>query len=83
VKIMCRVLGVSSTGYYVWLHRQEQPAGPRERANVNLSDAIWTVFRRSRGTYASPRIQAEVVQSCMSCSRKRVAPSNEVAWHPS
>jgi transposase InsO family protein len=73
VKIMCRVLGVSSSGYYAWLHRQEQPAGPREQANAHLSDAIWTVFRRSRGTYGSPRIHAEVVQSGMPCSRKRVA----------
>jgi transposase InsO family protein len=77
VKIMCRVLDVSRGGYYAWLRRQEQgqgqPPGKREAANRQLSDHIWTVFRRSRGTYGSPRIHADLREQGIACSRKRVA----------
>lgn len=73
VKIMCRVLQISQSGYYVWLRRQAQPPSQRETANRQLSDQIWTVFRRSRGTYGSPRIHAELQAGGVACSRNRVA----------
>lgn len=73
VKIMSRVLSVSQGGYYAWLRRQEQPPSPREAANQQLSDHIWTVFHRSRGTYGSPRIHAELQAGGIECSRNRVA----------
>lgn len=70
---MCKVLDVSRGGYYGWLRRQEQPPGKRETANRQLSDQIWAVFRRSRGTYGSPRIHAELRAGGVACSRNRVA----------
>ena len=75
MKIMCRVLGVSYSGYHTWLRRQEpgQLPSQREAANQQLSEQIWTVFRRSRGTYGSPRIHAELRATGWECSRNRVA----------
>ena len=73
MKIMCRVLHVSQGGYYAWLRRQQEPPRPREGANQQLSDQIQTVFRRSRGTYGSPRIHAELRAKGWACSRNRVA----------
>ena len=70
---MCRVLKVSCGGYYAWLRRQKQPPGERETANQQLSEQVWTVFRRSRGTYGSPRIHAELRATGWACSRNRVA----------
>lgn len=70
---MCRVLTVSQGGYYAWLRRKEQPPSRRETANQQLSEQIQTVFRRSRGTYGSPRIHAELRASGVECSRNRVA----------
>jgi putative transposase len=70
---MCRVLNVSRGGYYAWLCRQEQPPGKQEAANRQLADSIRVAFRRSRGTYGSPRIHADLREQGIVCSRKRVA----------
>ena len=75
VKIMCRALDVSQGGYYAWLRRlrPSQPPSSRETANRQLSEQIWTVFQRSRGTYGSARIHAELRATGWACSRNRVA----------
>lgn len=70
---MCRVLHVSQGGYYTWLHRQDKPPAPREIVNRRLSEQIWAVYQRSRGTYGSPRIHAELLATGWTCSRNRVA----------
>lgn len=73
VKIMCRVLGVSRGGYYNWVKHQEQPPSGREMANQQLTAAIQTAFKKSRGTYGAPRIYTELKESGMVCSLNRVA----------
>jgi putative transposase len=49
LKIMCRVLGVSRGGYYNWVKRQAGPPSRREMANQQLTAAIHTTFKKSRG----------------------------------
>ena len=70
VKRMCRVLGVSQSGYYAWRNR-----GPSQRvqANENLLVRIREEYQLSRKTYGSPRIHAALKRKGISCSRKRVA----------
>jgi putative transposase len=70
---MCRVLGVSRGGYYRWVKRQEEPPSRREMANQELTAAIHTTFKRSRGTYGAPRIHAELNSTGTPCSLNRVA----------
>lgn len=70
---MCRVLGVSRSGYYNWVKRQEQPPSTREMANQELTAAIKSTFVRSRNTYGAPRIYAELKSTGMACSVNRVA----------
>jgi transposase InsO family protein len=70
VRLMCRVLRVSSSGYYAW--RKREPS-ERERANEALLPKIQAVYENSRCTYGSPRIQAELQAQGISCSRSRVA----------
>jgi putative transposase len=70
---MCRVLGVSRGGYYRWVKRQEEPPSRREMANQQLTAAIQTTFKRSRGTYGAPRIHAELNSTGTVCSLNRVA----------
>ena len=67
---MCRVLGVSSSGYYAWAKR-----GPSARAisDAALIERIGAVHAASHGTYGSPRVHAELVEGGLSISRKRVA----------
>jgi len=70
VRLMCRVLSVSSSGYYAWRNRKPSE---RERANEALLPEIQAAYENSRCTYGSPRIQAELQARGISCSRSRVA----------
>jgi transposase InsO family protein len=70
VSTMCRVLEVSSSGYYAW--RKRTP-GQRELADRKLLLAIREVHRRSHARYGARRIQAELKAQGHRCSRKRVA----------
>ena len=49
VDLMCRSLGVGSSGFYAWLKR---PESPRRRDNLRLLTEIKAVYRRSRKTMA-------------------------------
>ncbi len=67
---LCRMLGVSRSGYYAW--RGRSPSG-RARFDAVLSEKIETIHRNSRATYGAPRIHAELRALGLRCSRKRVA----------
>jgi len=70
VALSCRVLGVSRAGYYAWRGR---PPAARARADAALTAAIHRIHTKSRGTYGSPRVHAELAQLDQRCGRKRVA----------
>ena len=67
---LCRLLGVSRSGYYAWRRR---PPSARARADQGLSQRIREIHEQSRGTYGAPRIRAELRDAGVACSRKRVA----------
>ena len=67
---MCRVLGLSPSGYYDWLKR---PPSARTRRDVELQGKILLIWGGSRETYGCPRIQAELQAAGERVSRKRVA----------
>lgn len=62
VSRMTRLLGVSRQGYYQHVHRAEHGPGPRERSNAELTERIRHHHERSRRTYGSPRIQADLAE---------------------
>lgn len=66
---MCRMLGVSKTGYWAWRHRPESPRGREDRA---LTTRIHVIHAESRKTYGSPRVHRELRGQGTSISRKRV-----------
>ena len=70
VSSMCRTLGVSNSGYYAWLKCSESP---RCQKNRRLLVEIKAIHQKSRKTYGSPRIHAELNASGHACSRYRVA----------
>jgi hypothetical protein len=70
VATLCRLLGVSRSGYYAW---RKRPPSARARANQELTGHIRAVHEQSRGTYGAPRIWAELRDRGVVCSRKRVA----------
>jgi putative transposase len=70
IATMCRVLGVSPSGYYAW---RQRPLSPRARADVELTAEIQAIHRESRGTYGAPRVHAELGARGVRVGRKRVA----------
>ena len=70
VKLMCKALGVSRSGYYVW---RQRPPSAREMANQVLSEKIETVYYESLETYGSPRIYRELKAQGIACSENRIA----------
>ncbi len=53
VQFMCRMLGVSRSGYYDW---RDRPSSVRNRADAALTERIREIHERSRHTYGSPRV---------------------------
>jgi putative transposase len=71
VRVMCRVLKVSPSGFYSW--RKRAPSR-RAQQDAQLRPLIHTIHRRSRCSYGSPRIRDELADEhrCR-VGRKRVA----------
>jgi len=69
VALVCRMLGVSRSGYYAWKGR---PPSKRNRENDALTGMIREIHERSRRTYGSPRVHAELRALGTRCGRKRV-----------
>jgi putative transposase len=70
IATMCRVLGVSASGYHAWSTRAPSA---RAIANHMLGDRIEAHWRMSRETYGRPRIQADLLDDGIHVSDKRVA----------
>ena len=68
--ILCRVLGVSPSGYRAWARG---PATGRATADAALLAAIRAIHAASRGTYGAPRVHAALRAEGWRVSRKRVA----------
>lgn len=66
---MCRVLGLSTSGYYAWLKR---PPSARSQANSDLVERMKQIHRFSRETYGRPRIYAELRAEGEVVNHKRV-----------
>jgi len=67
---MCRVLGVSASGFYDWF---ERPQSQRRQANAQLLVHIRDSFAASDQTYGSPRILHDLQTAGEICSVNRVA----------
>ena len=70
MRILCRVLEVSRSGYYAW--RARKPSA-RDLEDERLRPKIAEAFKTGRGTYGSPRVRAELVDQGFEIGRKRVA----------
>ena len=69
VRLMCRVLEVSPSGYYAWRSR---PESPRALANLQLVSEIRRLATRHQGRYGSPRMHAALRAEGHRCSLGRV-----------
>lgn len=71
VAVTCRVLAVSTSGYYEW---KDRPLSQRAVADQKLTTLITEIYMASRRSYGSPRIHAELREKHGICvGRKRVS----------
>jgi putative transposase len=70
VAMLCRMLGVSKSGYYAWRGRAPSE---RSRQDALLIEKIREIHSRSRETYGYPRVHAELRSLGVRCGRRRVA----------
>ena len=70
IRLMCRLLKVSSSGYYAWRVR---PEPQRVRYDRKLMRAVRRIHAESDGTYGSPRIYAALKAEGLLGGRSRVA----------
>jgi putative transposase len=70
VATCCRVMKVSTSGFYAW---QANPVSEKEMSDAFLTNTIVDIHRMRRRSYGSPRVHAELrlgQDTC--CSRKRI-----------
>lgn len=70
VAFMCRVLGVTPSGFYAW---RKCPTSKRARRDAGLEPHVRAAFEASHKRYGSPRVHAELRAQGKRVGRKRVA----------
>ena len=80
IDVLCDALDVSRSGYYAWKGR---PASARAKADEQLGVEIVAIHRRSRRTYGSPRVHADLRAKGRRVGKKRVERlMRKTAWQP-
>ena len=67
---MCRVLGVSQSGFFAW---RDRPACHRQRQDMVYLAHVRTAFALSNGSYGSPRMHRDLIDDGHEIGRHRVA----------
>jgi len=70
IATMCRLLGVSPSGYYAWAKRKPSR---RAQADAIVLSHIRAAHAASHGTYGAPRILVDLREKGIRVGRKRVA----------
>ena len=72
VRMMCRLLQVSHSGYYAWRIR---PESQRAKTDRELTELIRQIHADSDGVYGAAKITAELNEQGYRCGRHKVAGS--------
>jgi len=70
VRVMCRVLKVSTSGYYASVEREPSI---RQREDERLKVHIGAIHVRSRGTYGRQRMGRQLLREAVEVGKQRVA----------
>jgi putative transposase len=69
ISFLCRVLGVSRSGFHAWLGRAPSQ---RALADASFRKRIGQIHAASRGTYGAPRVHADLAFAGVRVGRKQV-----------
>ena len=72
VTVLCRVCGVSTSGYYRWAERLAAGPSSTARDDAVVLEQIRAVHRASRGRYGEPRVTAQLARQGVVVNHKRV-----------
>ncbi len=70
MSVLCETLEVSVSGYSDW---RKRPVSEHARTEAHLAEQIQAASYASRKLSGSPRLDVELHEQGISCSRKRVA----------
>jgi len=70
VRLLCRCLEVSRSGFYAWTKRK---LSDRAREDVQIGAQVTAAHAASRRTYGSPRVLRDLREKGLRVSRKRIA----------
>lgn len=70
VRVMCRLYGISRSGYYAW---RQRPLSGRAQTDAQLLEEIRQVFEQHDGIYGSPRVHVSLREKGHRVGEKRVA----------
>jgi hypothetical protein len=62
VRTLCRVCGVSTSGFYGWAARATAGPTPAAEAEAELVEQIRVVHKESRLNYGEPRVTAQLAR---------------------
>src|SRR5262249_11019228 len=69
ISLMCRVLGVSRSGFHAW---ERRPLSERALVDARLGERIKAIHRRSRDSYGARRVHLDLHEEGVRVGRKRV-----------
>jgi len=70
IRVMCRVLSVSPSGFYAW---RDRPASDQTVRHDELAEKVHQVFELNRRVYGSPRVHEQLQADGERCSVNTVA----------
>lgn len=69
MRVLCRILEVTESGYYQW---RKKPESARAKQNRELLDTIRIIHAESRQTYGRVRVERDLEAQGIRCNHKRV-----------
>lgn len=72
---MCRVLAVSSSGYYAWLAQRDARRAKRQSKQAQYDSLVKETFVASQRSYGSPRLKIALREHGVQTSRRRLRAS--------
>ena len=73
LKVLCRVIGVTRSGFYAWRVSSKRPATKHQLTRKARRERVAQVFEQHKHRYGAPRIHAQLVKEGIACDVKTVA----------
>ncbi|MEM9110130.1 MAG: IS3 family transposase, partial [Planctomycetota bacterium] len=73
LKVLCRVIGVTRSGFYAYPKARLRPASKRQLSRQARRKRVAEVFEQHKHRYGAPRIHAQLMNQGITCNAKTAA----------